>query len=168
MLQNGGRPLLWFDKWVAAKRISQEDRIYHEVLVLVRCLDYAATFDCLNIGVLACLEIVAKRLYGLIVAYKAVPHAKANWDLVNDYEGFKGLDEDICEELEEHVAKRVRERTAVQSVQLRARQLKAGSPALPGDDGADLGGLEDGLPTKRGGGRGRGRRGRGLAAPPES
>ena len=50
MQRHGGSPLLWFDRWAAAKRLDVHDRTYNEVSALVEAFYFAGCVDQLNFG----------------------------------------------------------------------------------------------------------------------
>ena len=60
--------------------IGQRDRTWHELSSLVQILWLAATYDCLNLGSLACLESVARRLATITEAYRANPN-QPSWEM---------------------------------------------------------------------------------------
>ncbi|CAK0800111.1 unnamed protein product, partial [Prorocentrum cordatum] len=62
MYRHGGMPKIWFQEWCKETGISRRDRAYHEVQTLIECLYLAGTYDQVNMGALASLEVIARRL----------------------------------------------------------------------------------------------------------
>ena len=52
----------WFERCLRDKHISSKDRAAHELRCLCDVLEEAASFDQVNLGALACLEVAARRL----------------------------------------------------------------------------------------------------------
>eukprot|EP00971_Amphidinium_carterae_P335962 6472068-Amphidinium_carterae.2 len=86
----GPRSLLWLVKqlarsnmnfrhhheaWVRNSGIRGNDRAVHEYKSLTRLLDYAVSYDQLQVCNLACLEVVARRLVIIEEAYRLQPEA---------------------------------------------------------------------------------------------
>ena len=61
--------------WIGASRIPEGDRSVYEDEVLARVLDLAVTYDSLNIGNLACMELVCRRRQLISDAHSSSPGA---------------------------------------------------------------------------------------------
>jgi hypothetical protein len=134
MLRNGGSPDGWLDRWHDAKRVDRTDRVSHELCALVKTLKTAGTYEQVNLGGLASLEVVARRIQAIIDAYTNVPHSKPNWGAADLYEGGVAVDEGICDELTNYASRRARERQDLQSMRSRV-QGKGKGKGLDGDPG---------------------------------
>eukprot|EP00959_Pyramimonas_sp_CCMP1952_P379423 7947500-Pyramimonas_sp.AAC.1 len=78
MYRHGGAPKIWFQVRCKETGISRRDRAYHEVQTLIECLYLAGTYDQANMGALASLEVIARRLLQHTEAYaRGADHA--NW-----------------------------------------------------------------------------------------
>ncbi|CAK0900961.1 unnamed protein product [Prorocentrum cordatum] len=62
MYRRGGAPKIWSQEWCKETGISRRDRAYHEVQTLIERLCLAGTCDQVNMGALASLEVIARRL----------------------------------------------------------------------------------------------------------
>ena len=101
-----GDPRRWFTSFKRDKWLEENDRVCHEMKVLVDVLHYCQ-FDQLNLGGLATYELVCRRLQAIINAYK-VP-GKANWSTAKLFSGGIGIDDGIQPSLRAHVARKARE-----------------------------------------------------------
>ena len=66
--KHGGDPRSWLQRFEADKGIERTDRMHHELATLTYALYYAGSVDCLNLGGLLCLEVIARRLESLVEA----------------------------------------------------------------------------------------------------
>ena len=62
MLQNGGDPKRWFAEWAKELPIGRKDRAWHEMHTMIDIFYQAGCYDQLNMGALACMELVSRRL----------------------------------------------------------------------------------------------------------
>ncbi|CAK0838915.1 unnamed protein product [Prorocentrum cordatum] len=78
MYRHGGAPKIWFQEWCEETGISRRDRAYHEVQTLIERLCLAGTYDQVNVGALASLVVIARRL---LQCTEACAHGAdhANW-----------------------------------------------------------------------------------------
>ncbi len=175
MQHHGGNPRLWFAEWARETNISKKDRAWHEVKTLIDTLYLAGTFDQVNMGALACLEVVARRLLQYVEAY-AHGSEHPNWNAAKHIGGGDDSLSLMPEEMRTFASKLSREEAELESLRQKAKAPHAG--ATPGGAASAAGGvLAGGLPgaggddaaAGGGGGRGRGRsggRGRGTRPPP--
>ena len=68
MQHHGGNPKLWMHLWMKELGVSGKDRLYHEVTTLVEILYQGGTYDQLNVGAVASLEISSRRLIAIVEA----------------------------------------------------------------------------------------------------
>ena len=61
MLQNGSDPKRWFAEWAKELSIRRKDRAWHEMHTLIDIFYQAGCYDQLNMGALACMELVSRR-----------------------------------------------------------------------------------------------------------
>ncbi|CAK0879749.1 unnamed protein product [Prorocentrum cordatum] len=71
--QHGGDPKTWMSNFCREYGVSQRDRTWHELNCLVTIFWLVATFDALNLGGLACLEVAARRVAQISEAYRVAP-----------------------------------------------------------------------------------------------
>ncbi|CAK0869717.1 unnamed protein product, partial [Prorocentrum cordatum] len=76
--KHGGTPKAWFAERAREVGISRKGRAWHEVECLIECLWLAGSYDHLNAGAVAALEVVARRLLQRVGAY-AKGAGNPNW-----------------------------------------------------------------------------------------
>ena len=64
-----GDPKRWFAEWTKELSIGREDRAWHEMHTLTDVFNQAGCDDQLNMGALACMELVSRRLQQHTEAY---------------------------------------------------------------------------------------------------
>jgi hypothetical protein len=173
---HGGNPRLWFAEWARETNISKKDRAWHEVKTLIDTLYLAGTFDQVNMGALASLEVVSRRLLQYVEAY-AHGSEHPNWNAAKHIGGGDDSLSLMPEEMRTFASRLSREEAELESLRQKAKAPGAG--ATPGGASSAAGNvLAGGLPgaggedaaAGGGGGRGRGRgggRGKG-ARPPQT
>ena len=62
--------------------------MHHELATLIDALYYAGSVDCLNLGGLLCLEVIARRLESIVEAFRD-RQEQANWDTAKYLAGRK-------------------------------------------------------------------------------
>ena len=62
MFQNGSDPKRWFAEWAKELSIGRKDRAWHEMHTLTDMFHQAGCDVQLNMGALACMELVSRRL----------------------------------------------------------------------------------------------------------
>ncbi|CAK0854189.1 unnamed protein product [Prorocentrum cordatum] len=70
MYRASGTPRAWLEKFLREKNIAPTDRVAQELRPRAEALEEAGCFDQLNLGGLACLEVVARRLNAIVGARK--------------------------------------------------------------------------------------------------
>lgn len=144
--KNGGDPRLWLQLFEADKGIKRTDRLHHELATLIDALYYAGSVDCLNLGGLLCLEVIARRLESIVEALRDGQEA-ANWDTAKYLAGRRSAMDCVSSGLRSWASSQVQNEVRVQSYRTRARGL-TNRNGPPFDDGED-----DGAPTAADGGR---------------
>ncbi|CAK0841016.1 unnamed protein product [Prorocentrum cordatum] len=80
-LQHTGGPKMWLLSFCRGHGISSKDRSCHELTALVQALWLAGTYDGLNLGGVAALESVARRLVTIVEARRNGPAlGQASWE----------------------------------------------------------------------------------------
>ena len=69
MHRNGGDARLWLQLWARQKNVVDTDRVMHEMRCLIDILYHGATFDQLNLPVLASMETASRRIQCIVEAY---------------------------------------------------------------------------------------------------
>jgi hypothetical protein len=160
--KHGGDPESWLNVWMREKNLEQNDRVVHEMRVLVRAYKHGCSYDQLNPGACVIFEVLGRRILAVVDAYSANA-SRPNWDLARFFTGSASSDEGLCIEVRAAAAKQAKEEYELSVARNKARELRgpsgssdyvASSEKVEGDGG-------------RGRGRGRGGgRGRGLTATP--
>ncbi len=170
MQQHGGNPRLWFAEWTKETGVTRKDRAWHEVNVLIDALYLAGTYDQVNVGALASLEVITRRLLQYVEAY-AHGAENPNWSSAKHFSGTASALDLVPEEMRTYASRLSKEEAELESLRARAKAPGAASGAAgaPAAAAAALaGGLPGGGGDEGGGGRGRGDKkgGRGKGARP--
>ena len=83
---HGGNPKLWMHLWMKELGVSGKDRLFHEVTTLVEILHQGGTYDQLNVGAVASLEIASRRLIAIVEATSKLLDSP-NWETARHYTG---------------------------------------------------------------------------------
>ena len=102
----GGDPKRWLGEWMRAKGVQDNDRIAHEMRCLVECLYIAGCYDQLNLCCLASLEVIARRLQGIVDAYSSGSPSNPDWQTARIITSYKGPDDAIAPSLRTWAARR--------------------------------------------------------------
>eukprot|EP00973_Karenia_brevis_P067247 9351518-Karenia_brevis.AAC.1 len=79
MQRHGPTPETWLDKWCGDRNILHTDRVYYELKALVQAIEFAGSYDQLNLASLVSMEILARRAQTIFDAY-AVNPSKPNFE----------------------------------------------------------------------------------------
>ena len=150
--KNGGDPRLWLQLFEADKGIKRTDRLHHELATLIDTLYYAGSVDCLNVGGLLCLEVVARRLESIVEALRD-GQEQANWDTAKYLAGRKSAMDCVSAGLRSWASSQVQNEARVQSYRTRAKGLGRGGGQA--DDPLDDGAPTDGGQASPGPGKGK-------------
>ena len=72
---------MWLLRFCREHGITAKDRTHHELTTLVQALWLAGTYDGLNLGGIAALESIARRLVTIVEAYRSGPApGQASWE----------------------------------------------------------------------------------------
>ena len=155
-LRHGGSPRLWLDIWCRSKGISNHERVYHELSLLLELFYVGGTYDQLNLPALCCFEVAARRIQSIVDAYAGDP-SRPSWANARLYSGVGQAEDLVAPELRHYVARRAKEESDVESMRQRVRGLPSGAAAEAAKEGAlPKAGEGAGQPKGRGRGRGRG------------
>ena len=156
MERQGGDPRMWLEMWARGKGIGRNERVYHELEVLIEAFYVGGTFDQLLLGCLMGYEVLARRIQTIVDAYVTDP-SHLSWANARYFSGVGSADDLVAPELRTYVTKRAKEETEIETARGRSRTLNAVAAG--------------GLPERGEGGhaKGRGKRGPGKGgdAPPE-
>ena len=148
--------------WCREKQIDSKDRTYHEMRTLVDCIYFAAVYDQLNIGALASLEVISRRVHAIVDAYAAGP--RPQWTLAKHLTGATAAEDVVSAELRTYAAKLAREESEMYSARMKFGKKKFGGVSDDEDAGDAKGGAGEASgggekPKTRRGGRGQGKLG---------
>eukprot|EP00972_Heterocapsa_arctica_P107712 15864873-Heterocapsa_arctica.AAC.1 len=76
--RHGGDPRQWLNQWAREKHIDPNNRIMHEMRVLMDIMVFAGTYDQVNVGALVSLECTARRAQLIVEAY--TNPARPSWE----------------------------------------------------------------------------------------
>ena len=139
------------------RNLAPNDRVVHELRVLLDAIYFLACYDQLNAGALACAEVICRRISAIVDAY-AVAGRPPNWAMAAYYTGQKSAADGVSPSLRHYVARLARDDREVQNEITRStRLLPAGEEG--GGDPAGGGGA--------GGAQGRGAAGQQPRRPPK-
>ena len=159
--RNGGDPRLWMQLFMTDKGLKRGDRLYHELNTLIDALYYAGSVDCLNVGGLVCLEILARRVETITEALRDGVD-RASWGTAGYLAGRRQALDCVSPSLRSWASSQVQADRRVQEMRMRGR-----APGGYGGGGGEGEGEEgDGAPAAAGadpagGPKGGGRRGKG-------
>ncbi|CAK0883464.1 unnamed protein product, partial [Prorocentrum cordatum] len=137
MYRTAGTPLAWLEKFLRDKNIAPTVRVARELRPLVEALEEAGCFDQVNLGGLACLGVIVRRLNAIVDAYK---RAGAPSFVNARYLAPLGeADELMAPSLRSHVSRRAKEDWEVEQSMKKAEAVDARVAAHHGADGATTG-----------------------------
>ena len=160
MHRNGGDARLWLQLWARQKNIVDTDRVMHEMRCLTDILYHGATFDQLNLPVLASMETASRRIQCIVEAY-ASGTGTPDWSNAKLYTCHTGPDDLVSPQLRSWAARKGKEEVELATARARMKELRKLPTAVEDSAAAAADGA---LPGAQPGRRGRGR-GRSLEAP---
>ncbi|CAK0841912.1 unnamed protein product, partial [Prorocentrum cordatum] len=126
--KHGGDPKAWFSEWAREVGITRKDRSRHEVECLIEALWQAGAFDQLNMGAVAALEVVPRRLLQYVEAY-AKGADKPNWSAAKHFSATTSALDLVPEDMRMYAARQAKEEAELESLRARARQPGAAAHA---------------------------------------
>ena len=163
MHRNGGDARLWLQLWARQKNVIDTDRVMHEMRCLIDILYHGATFDQLNLPVLASMETASRRIQCIVEAY-ASGTGTPDWSNAKLYTCHTGPDDLVSPQLRSWAARKGKEEVELATARARMKELKKLPAAIEESAAAAADGALPGAQPSR---RPRGR-GRGLEAPKTS
>ena len=144
MGRNGGSPKQWLLTWARHKNIHDNDRVMHEMRALLEALEQAGCYDQLNLGSLACMETLGRRVQSIVDAYNSGSSSAPDWGAARIMSGYQGPEDLVSPTLRSWAAKKGKEE--VELANARAKMREAKKLQVPTEDAA--GAIADGsLPS---------------------
>ena len=125
--RHGKLPTGYLERWAKNKKVDETDRIYHEMKVLMESLELFGSYDQLNLGSLAGVERMCRRLQTIFDAYDVNP-AKPNFESAKLFSGMGAEMDPVAPELRSHVAKKARDEAEIEKQRQKARELRKAPP----------------------------------------
>ncbi|CAK0819536.1 unnamed protein product, partial [Prorocentrum cordatum] len=144
--KHGGAPKAWFAEWVREVGISRKGRAWHEVECLIECLWLAGSYDQPNVGAVAALEVVVRRLLQRVEAY-AKGAGNPNWSAAKHFSATSSALDLAPEEMRTCAARQAKGELELESLRVRARAPHSG--AALGADAAAAAALRGAPPRRR-------------------
>ena len=155
---------MWLQLFMTDKGLKRGDRLYHELNTLIDALYYAGSVDCLNVGGLVCLEILARRVETITEALRDGVD-RPSWGTAGYLAGRRQALDCVSPSLRSWATTQVQADRRVQDMRMRGRAPGAyggGGGEGEGDEGesapaaagADPAGGPKGGRRAKGGGRG--------------
>ena len=121
MLRHGGSPKLWMQQWCQDKGMTQRDCTYHELAVLIEILYQAGTYDALNLGALACIEVTVRRLISIIKKTHAGGAQNPDWGNARCFSATTKPFDIVPGDLRQHVAREAKDDVEIAQLRNKAR-----------------------------------------------
>ena len=134
MHKNGGTPKQWLLVWSRHKGIHDNDRVMHEMRALLEAFEYAGTYDQLNLGSLACMETLGRRMQSIVDAYNSGSAASPDWGAARIMSGYQGPEDLVSPTLRSWAAKKGKEEVELAAARAKIRDYKKIS--TPADEAA--------------------------------
>ena len=122
MQHHGGNAKLWMHPWMKELGVSGKDCLYHEVSTLVEIPYQGGTYDQLNVGAVASLEIVSRRLTAIV---EATPKGldSLNWETARHYTGTSTVFDLAPHELRAYATRAPKDEAEIDSMRTRGRYV---------------------------------------------
>ena len=121
--RTGWAPSGWFDKWAQSENVAVTDRVYYEPKTIVDALEYAGSYDQVNLGSLVFAELLRLRVQTIAGAYENNP-SKPSFVNAKYFSGLKSLSDADCPDLKSFAARKAEEETEVEKRRQKARELR--------------------------------------------
>ena len=122
-------PKLWMHLWVKKLGVSGKDRLYREVTTLVEILYQGGTYDQLNVGAVASLEIASRRLIAIVEATSKGLDS-SNWETARHYTGTSTIFDLAPHELRAYVTRTTKDEAEIDSMRTRGRYVGRAAEAV--------------------------------------
>ena len=156
----GGDPKRWLADWMRSKQIQENDRISFEMKVLIESIYLAGTYDQLNLGCLASVEILARRIQAVVDAYSAGPIP--DWGAAKVMTLYRSPEDAISPQLRSWAARKNKEEMELAQSRAKLRDSRKGLVVEEASASAVADGVLPGAVKPKAKSKGRGR---GLEAP---
>ena len=123
--RHGGNPRLWLDNWLRSKSIGKQERVAHELEVLLEAFYIGGTFDQLNLPALFVFEVLGRRVQSIIDAYSQ-DASRPLWNNAKYFSGVGSADDLVAPELRHFVSRKAKEEAEIENSRGRARTLGGG------------------------------------------
>ena len=150
MFRHGGTPKLWMQLWMKNKNIHENDRVAHEMRVLVECLEFGGGYDQLNMPCLASFETICRRLQSIVDAYEKSTNGTPDWGNAKLFSGHASPDDLVAPSLRTWAAKRGKEEVELWQARAKMRELRQPPFGGGGAEQAAAGAAADGVLPGRG------------------
>ena len=122
----------WLDKWLVDRKVSPSERTGIEMKCLVTTIHVAGTYDHLNLGALASMETIGRRIAQIVEAYSG-DASQPRWAGVHLYQGTTDIMAAIDPNLRAGVARKRKEELEVANLANKVHSGKFGDvgEALP-------------------------------------
>ena len=165
MQKFGGDSRQWLQLWARQRGVYDSDRVMHELRCLTDVIYFGATYDQLNLPVLASMEVIARRVQSIVEAYASGPPGNPDWSNSKLFTGYQGPDDLVSPSLRSWAARKGKEEVEISQARARMRELKKTAANTSTVDEAALAVAEGSLPPGAGPKRRPRGRGKGLEAP---
>ena len=125
--RQGCTPVQWLDRYLAAEPYGAGDRSAHELRCLSEVFQTAGCYDQLNLGGCACFELLARR-WQLILSAHAKSAASPDYSGGEHFEGLERRRVGVAPQLQEYVAKKMKDEAEIEKQKDKARGLRAAAP----------------------------------------
>ncbi len=119
---NGGPPTAFYTRILRDLKMAENDRSAHELEVVLNALEVAGTVDQVNLGNLACIELLCRRIQ-LILGANSGGGAPV-WEGAEHFMGLGRRARGIAPGLQSHVAARLKDEAEVDKQREKAREAR--------------------------------------------
>ena len=129
----------WLSAFLKEMYISAKERTAIELRVLVHCVWIAGVYDQVNLGSLACMEEICRRISQLVEAYSVDPN-RPNWTAVKHVISSSSVGNVVPNSLRSYAHRLVKDEVEVENLRQKASQFGGSAPSsvaegLPGAKG---------------------------------
>ena len=135
MQKFGGDPSNWMLQSAREKHIQATDRTWHELRVLTQSLQSFGSYDQLNLGACAGVEIICRRIQAIADAH-SVP-GRVDWSNGKYFAGQGDVGDAVSSQLRQWVARRAKDDAEIDTARERARAVQSRA-ASAGDQASSV------------------------------
>ncbi|CAK0793535.1 unnamed protein product, partial [Prorocentrum cordatum] len=111
MERTGRVPSGWLDKWSQSKNIAVGDRVHYELGTILDALEYAGSYDQLNLGTLVFAELLCLRV-------------QPNFENAKYFSGIKSLSDAVSPDLKSFTARQAKGKTESEKQRQKVMELR--------------------------------------------